>query len=506
MDSHYDIIIIGGGIHGVAIAADASGRGLSVLVCEQGDLANATSSASSKLLHGGLRYLEQYDFSLVRESLRERDRLIKMAPHLVDPLRFIVPVDNSDRSLWLIRLGLYLYDLMGYSRYFKRSKYFNFHNDRYPNPLKSHYKHGIIYSDATVDDARLVVTTALRAKANGAIILTRTKCIEVKESETKWVVQLENSLKKETYPVSGKVLINASGPWMNESINNIIKQKTDYEIRLVKGSHIVVPKITLEDKAYLLQHPDGRVIFVVPYQKHFTMIGTTDVPFLGKLDAIKIEQDEISYLCQIVSTYFKEPVSTHQILSSWSGVRPLLMEKSATPFTNTREYKIEHIKSSENDLPLINIFGGKLTTHRNLAEKAVNRLKSFFPQMPPPWTSTSPLPGGDLPERSLTLFLEEFTEKYPWLFSSVAMRYAQTYGTLSYVILGNAQSISDLGEHFGQGLYEKEVNYLVTQEWAMTSEDILWRRTKLGLFMSHEECEKLNTWLKANSPAIASLS
>jgi glycerol-3-phosphate dehydrogenase len=496
MNSFYDIIIIGGGIHGAAIAADASGRGLKVLLCEQGDLACATSSASSKLLHGGLRYLEHYDFGLVRESLRERDKLSKMAPHIVHPLRFIVPVDNAGRPLWLVRLGLYLYDLMGYSRYFKRSKFFSFQNERYPNPLKSIYKKGIIYSDATVDDARLVITTALRAKANGATILTRTKCVSVKETDKAWQVQLENQRTKLSLCITADVLINACGPWMNDVVKNIIKQKSDYQIRLVKGSHIVIPKITLEEKAYLLQHPDGRVIFVVPYHNHFTMIGTTDIPFTDNLESIKIDPDEIDYLCNIISAYFKVPILKQNIVSSWSGVRPLILEESASPSANTREYKIELVKSTEHNLPLINIYGGKLTTHRNLAEKAVDMLKPFFPKMGVPWTSTRPLPGGDLPERSKTLFLEALSEKYPWLSSSMALRYTQTYGTLTYQVLGDAQSLSELGEDFGQGLYEREIQYLIQHEWAMTTDDILWRRTKLGLFMTLEEVEKLNAWIQ----------
>lgn len=493
MDSLYDIIIIGGGIHGTAIAADAAGRGLRVLVCEQGDLACATSSASSKLLHGGLRYLEHYDFALVRESLRERDHLIKMAPHLVHPLRFIVPVDNSERPLWLIRLGLYLYDLMGYSRQFKRSKFIKLDSTKYPNPLRPSYKKGIIYSDAATDDARLVITTALRAKQYGATILTRTKCVAVKEEKDRWVIKLKSQI--DEHEVFGKVLINATGPWASIFLETILKQHSDYKVRLVKGSHIVVPKITLEDKAYLLQHPDGRVIFVVPYHQHFTAIGTTDVNYNGDLTSINIDQDETSYLCNIVSTYFQQPVLPNNIVQSWSGVRPLVDDNSPNPSSNSREYKLELTYSATHKLPLLNVFGGKLTTHRNLAEKAVNMLTPLFPKMSGPWTSTLPLPGGDLPEKSITTFLEGLGDKYPWLPTSLALRYAQSYGTLTYLLLEDSSQLLDLGEHFGHGLYEREVRYLIKYEWAITAEDILWRRSKLGLFLTTNEQKELNRFL-----------
>lgn len=495
MESQYDIIIIGGGIHGAAIAADASGRGLKVLLCEQSDLASATSSASSKLIHGGLRYLEHFDFALVKESLRERDKLFKMAPYLVRPLRFIVPIDNNKRPIWLLRLGLYLYDLMGYSRYFKRSKFFYFNPERHPNPLQAIYKKALIYSDAATDDARLVVVTAQRAAEFGATILTRTQCLEVNEQIEGWQIIVENQQDKKRRLLSAKVLINATGPWIDSVLKNIIKQKSQYQLRLIKGSHIVVPAITAEETAYLLQNDDDRVIFVVPYHHQYTMIGTTDVSFTGSLDSIHIDNNEINYLCNIVSHYFQKPLTSHSVISSWSGVRSLVDDKSPRPFSNSREYKIELAYSSHHRLPYINIFGGKLTTHRILAEKTVNLLKTTFPHMGPAWTSRKALPGGNIPQRSLSLFLEEIAEKYPWITSSLALRYAQNYGTMLYTMLEHVACMDDLGRHFGHGLYEKEVDYLMKHEWALTADDILWRRTKLGLLFSKDEVEKLELFL-----------
>lgn len=497
MDTLYDIIIIGGGIHGAAIAADASGRGLRVLLTEQSDLANGTSSASSKLIHGGLRYLEHYHFKLVRESLRERDKLFRIAPYLVKPLRFIVPLDNK-RPLWFIRLGLYFYDLMGSNRYFKRSKFFYF-NSSHPNPLQSIYKKGLIYSDASTDDARFVIVTAKRAAQHGATVLTRTKCTQVSEQSNGWSVTLE-SLSGEKKSVQGKILINATGPWIDDVLNNIIKQKSDYRLRLIKGSHIVVPNITFEDTGYLLQHDDRRVIFVVPFHKQFTMIGTTDTAFEGSLKNIQIDSDEINYLCALTSTYFKEPVKPESVIASWSGVRSLVDDKSPLPFSNTREYKIEVTHSEQHQLPLMNIFGGKLTTHRILAEKAVNLLKPFFPNMGKNWTAREPLPGGDIPQKNMTLFLEDISEQYPWLPSILAIRYAESYGTLIHTLLEGVSSLSEMGQHFGHDLYEKEVKYLIEHEWAMNAEDILWRRTKLGLLFTAFETEKLNSYIDSLLP------
>ncbi|MFI4937539.1 MAG: glycerol-3-phosphate dehydrogenase [Candidatus Berkiellales bacterium] len=496
-DHLYDIVVIGGGVQGAGIAADAAGRGLSVLLCEQNDLASATSSASSKLIHGGLRYLENYNFGLVRESLKERDILIKTAPHLVSPLRFMVPFIQQRRPFWLLRFGIFVYDVLGYSRYFKRSQmvYFNPHDPT--NPLKRSIRKGFAYSDATVDDARLTIVTALRAARAGGKILTHTECTQAKRLEEAWLVTLRDTLTDVSIQIKCKALINAAGPWVDEVNQNVLNLPSQYRTQLVKGSHIIVPKLYPKEEAYVLQHKDGRVIFIIPYFKQFTMIGTTDTSFKGKPQNAKIDPQEIEYLCDIVSDYFHHPLTPEQILHSWSGVRALVETSSSTLATIPREYKIELTTSEKNHLPLISIFGGKLTTYRNLAENVVNQLTPFFPRHGGPWTSKRPLPGGDLPDDSLPEFLEILSMDYDWLPAHLAMRYAHSYGTLTLVLLSGAQKIADLGQHFGHGLYEKELEYLIQKEWARTSEDILWRRTKLGLFMSADEKKILQEWFQS---------
>ncbi len=469
------MVVIGGGINGVAIAADAAGRGLSVLLCEQADLACATSSASSKLIHGGLRYLEQYDFSLVRESLKEREILLRLAPHLVHPIRFIVPYDQQRRPFWFIRLGLYCYDLL--SGHLQRSQTITFKNDAL-NPLKPTLKRGFSYSDCTVDDARLVVITALRAANNGAQIRTRTQCIAAKRGEEYWQVTLQNTVTQQPEVIHAKALINATGPWVEHVIQNVLHANSRYTIRLVKGSHIVVPQLYPGKHAYLLQHADGRVIFVIPYLQQFTMIGTTDVNYQGDPFAAKIDPTEITYLCQLVSDYFKKPLQPSDVIYAWSGVRPLVDDQAKNASAINRGYKIQLI--TEQRLPLMNIFGGKLTTHRILAEKAVNALIPFFPHGGKAWSARGFLPGGDK---------QNILEDFPWLPKALAERYAHSYGSLTYMLLENCTQLSDLGTHFGQGLYEKEITYLIKHEWAQTAEDILWRRTKMGLFLSPSEIQ-----------------
>lgn len=495
----YDLIIIGGGINGVGIAADAQGRGLSVLLCEQNDLASGTSSASSKLIHGGLRYLEQLDFSLVRESLRERKILLDCAPHLVHPIRFVLPFNKGARSYWRLRMGLYCYDLLGLGSHFERSKTIVF-NTSPMQPLKSSLRRGFSYWDAYVDDARLVITTAMRAASLGATILTRTQCTGAKRRNDHWQVNLRSDGSVQDIFVRAKALVNAAGPWVDTVINDTLHMPSQYQLQLVKGSHIVVPSNLTENQAYLLQHKDGRVIFVIPYQKQFSLIGTTDVEYKGDPKNVKIDDDEIKYLCHIANHYFKHQINKKDIIYSWSGVRALVNPKStehASPLSKlTREYKLELLLGEKQQLPLINVFGGKITTHRALAEKAINLIAPYFGHCKKPWTAYSPLPGGDIPEKNVTLFITKLTTKYPALDPNLLERYAMSYGTLTYIILKGVKRLSDLGQHFGHGLYEKEVNYLITNEWAQTVEDILWRRTKLGLFLPLWEQEILEQWLE----------
>lgn len=504
-ESLYDIVVIGGGIQGTGIAADAQGRGLRVLLCEQNDLASATSSASSKLIHGGLRYLENYHFRLVREALKEREILLQTAPHLVKPLRFVMPFEAQRRPFWLLRLGIFCYDLMGYARFFKRSKMIHFDAQDPTNPLKRSLKKGFIYSDATVDDARLTITTALRAARAGCKVLNYTKCISAQRIDNLWHVTLQDTLTQKKWTVQCKAIVNAAGPWVNEVNKNVLHHQSNFQIRLVKGSHIVVPKLYARETAYVLQHKDGRIVFVIPYLKQFTLIGTTDIPFQGSPSSPKIDLDEIEYLCDLVSHYFHHPLKQEQIQYAWSGVRTLVEEKSATLAANTREYKLELATNKENTLPLLSVLGGKLTTYRSVAEKAVNMLAPFFPQCGKPWTAHQPLPGGDLRD-NMTAFLETLAHDYAWLPSLLAVRYAQHYGTLTYTLLGQAKNIEDLGQYFGYGLYEKELIYLVQKEWAKNSQDVLWRRTKLGLFLTTKEQENVQRWFDLHPPATPQFS
>ncbi len=493
----YDLIVIGAGINGAGIAADAAGRGLSVLLCEQNDLANGTSSASSKLIHGGLRYLEYYDFNLVYKALRERKILYKSAPHLIKPIRFVVPYTNNLRSFWFIRLGLYLYDLLGASFMFKRSKAIIL-KPTHDNPLKRTLRKGFIYTDCFVDDARLVVTNALRAQHFGAKVATRVKCVAAHRTQDFWEVRLRDTSSNTECLVKSRALVNAAGPWVEDVINNTLALPSKNHIRLVKGSHIIVPKLHDREQAYVLQHKDGRVVFVIPYLNQFTLIGTTDIAHQGTPDSAQISLQETEYLCDIVSEYFHHPLKPQQVVSAWSGVRPLVEDQSHNLAAINRGYKIELQLDGKNALPLVNVFGGKLTTYRLVSEKVVDALAPYFIHCGDTWTAKRPLPGGDLPERDFTFFLEKLATDYSWLPSALLMRYAQNYGTLTYVLLKDATGLSDLGKDFGHGLYEKELIYLIQHEWAKTMDDILTRRTKLGYFLSDKEKENVQTWLDEN--------
>lgn len=502
---HYDLIVIGGGIHGVGVAADACGRGLSVYLCEQNDLASGTSSASSKLIHGGLRYLENYHFGLVRESLQEREILLNTAPHLVKPMTFIVPFNKQRRSFWLLRLGLFCYDLLSFSKHFVRSKIVYFNPNQVTNPLKRNLRKGFTYSDAVVDDSRLVITTALRAARAGCKIATQTKCLKAKRLDDAWEVTLLNQLTQEISVLKSKAVVNAAGPWIDDVIKNVFNSDSQFHSRLVKGSHIIVPKIYPQDEAYVLQHVDGRIVFVVPYCKQFTMIGTTDVNFNGSLTDIKILPQEIEYLCDIVSDYFHHPLKPQDVYASWAGIRPLVDDGELTLSSVTREYKLELSTSFQDSLPLVNIFGGKLTTYRKLSEKVLNLLEPFFPDCGSNWTAKQPLPGGAFPENCFAPFLEKLVDDYAWLPSALTLRLAHSYGTLIYSILDNAKKIEDLGHHFGHDLYEKEVVYLIEKEWAKNAQDILWRRTKLGLFLSPTQQNELRIWVENYHPSYSDL-
>lgn len=479
----YDLLVIGGGINGCGIAADAAGRGLRVVLCEQFDLANETSSRSSKMIHGGLRYLEYYEFRLVREALRERDVMLKIAPHIVAPLQLIIPHNSLQRPAWLVRLGLFLYDHLGF-RFGKKSKLpgsygLKLNNDTdYGKPLKPELKKGFCYYDCKVDDARLVIYNAMAAREHGALIMTRTKFINATKENGLWLSTLENQHTKQQWQVKSKALINAAGPWVDNIVNVKLDIKTKHQIELVKGSHIVIPKFYEGDHAYLLQNNDKRVIFVIPYHDNLTMIGTTDIPFTDDPTTVEISQDEREYLCKIVNHYFKQHISPSDIINEWSGVRPLQADDVNNASAVSRDYCIE-VEDDNGQSPILSVFGGKITTYRELAEHAMQKLAPYFPHMGPAWTATTPLPGGDID--NVADYAATLVKQYPFLPAKMLQRYTHSYGSLSQKILQNVHSQTDMGDHFGHNVYSKELDYLIMYEWAQTSEDLLWRRSKLGL-------------------------
>ncbi len=490
MENESDIFIIGGGINGAAIAADAAGRGLSVSLCEKNDLASGTSSACSKLIHGGLRYLELYEFGLVRSALKEREILLARAPHLISPLEFILPHEKHLRPTWLIRIGLFLYDHLAKRHYLPRSKSLNLQKNSRGDALLPAFKTGFSYYDCFVDDSRLVIANALSAKNNGAEILTHTAFLSAKRDGSIWKIELQDAVSKNIFYRYAKTLINVGGPWVKEVQDNILTTDLTFEVELDKGSHMVVPKLYEGNFAYILQNSDNRIVFTIPFLEKFTLIGTTDIAFSENLDAVKITSIEQEYLLNVISQYFKKPLGKESIVWSYSGVRCLQASGEHNLKNITRDYKL--LIENKNKLPLLTVIGGKLTTHRVLAEQVLEKLKPYYPRMSGDWTAHQPLPGGDFVNHDLTAFLKQFKKEYAWLPEDVVTRYAKSYGTRASLLLGQARQISDLGEYFGCGLYQKEVDYLMQHEWARTADDILWRRTKLGLFLSIEEAEKLN--------------
>lgn len=487
----YDLLVIGGGINGVGIAADAAGRGLRVLLCEKSDLAAATSSWSSKLIHGGLRYLEHYEFNLVRKSLKEREVLTRAAQHIIHPMPFQIPMLDHSRNALLMRMGLFLYDYLA-----KRVKYKGSRSVRYDqsSPLNKTIKRGFEYWDAQVDDARLVVINALQAKEKGAEVLTRTECVALESIPEGWQANLLDHNKEEEFSVSCKVVVNASGPWVGSLFESLQQKPAPYKLRLVKGSHIVVPRLYEDDNAFLLQHHDGRIVFVIPYLKNFSLIGTTEAEFTGNLERVQISEEETDYLISICNLYFKQKIRRSDIVHSFSGVRPLIDEAGKAASSVSRDYKLILDKQPS---PMLSVYGGKVTTYRVLAEQAMIQLGQFFPRMRGGWTKRAILPGGDF-EMSEDLF-RELASRYGWLGPDIISRWLNTYGTRSFNILENCRSMGDLGVRFGANLYQREVDYLRDEEWAQTAEDILWRRTKLGYVFSEKEVQSLTNYLQQAS-------
>ena len=485
----YDLLIIGGGINGAGIARDAAGRGLKVLLVEQRDLASATSSASTKLIHGGLRYLEHFEFRLVAEALAEREALLSIAPHIVWPLEFVLPHERHLRPAWMIRAGLFLYDHLGHRALgfggrssLPKSRAVALTAEGCGAGLKREFEHGFAYYDCWVDDARLVVLNARSALAHGATILPRTRLARARREGADWVAHLVSAEGAEQ-EVRASALINAAGPWVKAVLNDALAADIPARVRLVKGSHIVVPRIHAMRHAFLLQNPDRRVIFLIPYEREFTLIGTTEVPVPEGETAPRITGDEIAYLCRAASRYTERPITPEQVVWSYSGVRPLYDDGSENPSAVTRDY---HLLLDEDGPPLLSVFGGKITTYRRLAEHALARLSKRFPGTRA-WTQAEPLPGGDFGGRSFGDWVDDFRRRHSSLPPRWLARLLRRHGTLAERIIGEATSEARLGRNFGGGLYECELRYLMQEEWAREADDVLWRRTKCGLHMSEAQ-------------------
>ncbi len=490
----YHLLVIGGGINGTGIARDASGRGLSVTLVEKNDLASGTSSKSSKLIHGGLRYLEYGEFRLVREALIEREVLLRAAPHLVSPLRIVLPHHKGLRPKWMLRIGLFLYDHLGGRKLLPGTKVANLHTGEGKNVLKSKFKTGFVFSDCRVDDARLVVANALDAQARGANILTRTKCTGLKQCLDHWEATLTNRGTGETKTISAKCIINASGIRVDEMVEVALGREQENHLRLVKGSHIVTKRLYEHRHLYMFQNPDGRIIFAIPYEQNYTLIGTTDAPYELSDGPIEISQSETDYLLSAASEYFQTPVTQNDIVWSYAGVRPLYDNKKQNASAVTRDYVFDLM--DEGMPPILSIFGGKITTYRELSEHALKKLRKHFPDLPKRWTAKSTLPGGDIDGADFNTFLQTQAQQYSWVPDPMLLRLARSYGTRLPLVLGEAKSLSDMGKNFGGNLTEQEANYLHTHEWAKDAEDILWRRTKCGLHMSKQQQQAFTDWFK----------
>jgi glycerol-3-phosphate dehydrogenase len=478
-----DLVIIGGGINGTGIARDAAGRGMSVLLVERDDLASATSQWSTKLIHGGLRYLEHYEFRLVGESLAEREVLLAQAPHLIEPLSFVLPHEPHLRPAWMIRAGLFLYDRNGGRTTLPRSFSTSLAGTRYGAGLKPRLTTGFVYADARVDDARLVVATALAAQRKGADIRTRTRFEHAVRDGAHWRVKLQ-SADGTRAEVQAKAIVNAAGPWVGEILTHVPSAApAKARVRHVQGSHIVVPRVHAEDHAYILQNADKRIVFVIPYQERYSLIGTTDVAVTA-YEAPKISDGEVDYLLELANAYLARPLTRADIVWSYSGVRPLYDDGESDPSSITRDYVLKVDADERARAPILSVYGGKLTTYRRLAEAALETLRPYFPAMPQAWTEGDVLPGGDLPAASRATWIAELTRRYAGLPAAVVTEIAKRHGSKAVDVLGDARTAADLGIDFGNQLTEREVAYLVEHEWARSADDVLWRRTKAGLGMS----------------------
>ncbi|HTP99198.1 MAG TPA: glycerol-3-phosphate dehydrogenase [Casimicrobiaceae bacterium] len=489
----FDLLVIGGGINGAGIARDAAGRGLSVLLAEQDDLASATSQWSTKLIHGGLRYLEYYEFRLVAEALAEREVMLRIAPHLVEPLAFVLPHEPHLRPAWMIRTGLFLYDRLGGRQTLPKSYGVDLANTKWSAGLKHRFRKGFVYADARVDDARLVVVNALDAKARGADVRVRTKLVAAHRDGGVWRAALASN--GATTEVAARALVNTAGPWVKEVLDLLRPEKAgEGNVRHVKGSHIVVPRVHTQAHAYILQNADHRIVFVIPYQGHYSLIGTTDIP-VDAFEHPHISQDETQYLLDLANAYLEKPLSPSDIVWTYSGVRPLYDDGASDPSAVTRDYvlKVDALPGEPglDRAPVLSSFGGKITTYRKLAEHALRELAPYFPGMKGSWTAKAPLPGGDLPNRDRAAWEEELRKRYPKLSASLLCALAHRHGTRAPLVLGDG----DVGVDFGADLTSREVDYFVREEWARTPDDVLWRRTKCGLPMTQAQRDAVAAYM-----------
>ncbi len=497
-----DVLVVGGGINGAGIARDAAGRGLRVILCDKDDLGAHTSSASSKLIHGGLRYLEHHAFGLVRKALAERETLLRSAPHIMHPLRFVMPHDSRQRPAWLIRAGLFLYDRLAPRDFLPGSEAVDLAGHRAGGPLKQAFTRGFVYSDGWVDDARLVVLNALDAQERGAQVHPHTRCSGFERHADHWRVTLEGE--GGARQVRTRCLVNAAGPWAGKVAALALgaSPSPQRRLRLVKGSHIVVPRLFEHSYAYIFQHPDGRIVFAMPYEGAFTLIGTTDVDFSGDLDAVAIADNEVAYLCALANRYFRRQVWPSDVVWSYSGVRPLLEDAAGSAAQATRDYLLGR---DGKGAPLLSVFGGKITTYRRLAEEAVDWIAARLGNPRPAWTGHAVLPGGDLfgpsPDSRAVLesdrWIGALQRRLDWLPPGLAGRWGRAYGTRVDVLLDGARSLQELGPEVVPGLYAAELRYLVRHEWARCAQDVLWRRSKLGLHLPPGCAEAIDAWIVA---------
>jgi len=502
LDRSYDLAIIGGGINGCGIARDAAGRGLSVYLCEQNDLASGTSSWSTKLIHGGLRYLEYYEFRLVREALMEREVLWRMAPHIIWPLRFVLPHHKGLRPAWLLRIGLFLYDHLGGRKLLPPTRTLDLRNDPAGKPLKpGEFERAFEYSDCWVEDARLVALNARDAADRGATVRTRTKAISATRGTDGWTLTTEDPAgQRDT--IKARIIVNAGGPWVADVLSSKLRVNAAAKVRMVQGSHIVVKRIFDHDRCYIFQNADNRIIFAIPYERDFTLIGTTDRDYEGDPANVKATPEEIDYLCKAASEYFARPITRADLVWDYSGVRPLYDDGASAAQAATRDYVL--VLDEEEGAPLLSIFGGKITTYRRLAEHALEKLEAHLPgaKARRGWSGREPLPGGDFPVDAFDAEVRALSQAYPWLDKSHARRLVRAYGTRARKLVGGARSLGEMGRLFGATLTEAEVTYLMDEEFARRAEDVLWRRSKLGLRLSKDEAAALDQFMVARAAAI----